>query len=91
MNPVNGFSTEGLPTLYLSNMPVQSTVPGLKVTRPEIYFGEMTDTDVYVKTASRNSITRRARTTVIRPTKAPAALRWAAFCAACCWPSIAAT
>ena len=50
MNPVNGFSTEGLPTLYLSNMPVQSTVPGLNVTRPEIYFGELTDTDVYVKT-----------------------------------------
>ena len=50
MNPVNGFTPEGLPTLYLSNMPVQSTVPGLNVTRPEIYFGEMTDTDVYVKT-----------------------------------------
>jgi uncharacterized protein len=50
MNPVNGFSPEGLPTLYLSNMPVQSTVPGLSVTRPEIYFGELTDTDVYVKT-----------------------------------------
>jgi len=53
MNPVNGFSTEGLPTLYLSNMPVQSTVPSLKVTRPEIYFGEMTDTDVYVKTGQQ--------------------------------------
>jgi uncharacterized membrane protein (UPF0182 family) len=50
MNPVNGFTTEGLPTLLLSNMPVQSTVKGLSVTRPEIYFGEMTDTDVYVKT-----------------------------------------
>ena len=50
MNPVNGFTAEGLPTLMLSNMPVQSTVPGLKVTRPEIYFGEMTNTDVYVKT-----------------------------------------
>ena len=50
MNPVNGFTSEGLPTLILSNMPVQSTVPSLKVTRPEIYFGEMTDTDVYVKT-----------------------------------------
>ncbi|MGA9060195.1 MAG: UPF0182 family protein [Terracidiphilus sp.] len=50
MNPVNGFTPEGLPTLYLSNMPVQSTVPGLKVTRPEIYFGELTDTNVYVKT-----------------------------------------
>jgi uncharacterized membrane protein (UPF0182 family) len=50
MNPVNGFSPEGLPILYLSNMPVQSTVPGLSVTRPEIYFGEMTNNDVYVKT-----------------------------------------
>ena len=53
MNPVNGFSAEGLPTLYLSNMPVQSTVPGLKVTRPEIYFGEKTETDVYVRTGQQ--------------------------------------
>lgn len=50
MNPVNGFTPEGLPTLMLSNMPVQSTVRGLNITRPEIYFGEMTNTDVYVKT-----------------------------------------
>jgi uncharacterized membrane protein (UPF0182 family) len=53
MNPVNGFTPEGLPTLILSNMPVQSTVPGLNVTRPEIYFGEMTNTDVYVKTRQK--------------------------------------
>jgi len=50
MNPVNGFTPEGLPDLLLSNMPVQSTVPGLQVTRPQIYFGELTNTDVYVKT-----------------------------------------
>jgi uncharacterized membrane protein (UPF0182 family) len=50
MNPVNGFTSEGLPTLILNNMPVQSTVPGISVTRPEIYFGELTNTDVYVKT-----------------------------------------
>jgi len=50
MNPVNGFTPEGLAVLYLSNMPVQSTVPELTVTRPEIYFGEMTNNDVYVKT-----------------------------------------
>jgi uncharacterized membrane protein (UPF0182 family) len=50
MNPVNGFTQEGLPTLMLSNMPVQSTVHSLNVSRPEIYFGELTDTDVYVKT-----------------------------------------
>ncbi len=53
MNPVNGFTPEGLPTLWLSNMPVQSTIPDLKVTRPEIYFGELTDTDVYVKTRQK--------------------------------------
>ncbi len=50
MNPVNGFTAEGLPTLFLSNMPVQSTVRSLAVKRPEIYFGELTNTDVYVKT-----------------------------------------
>ena len=53
MNPVNGFTTEGLPTLILSNMPVQSTVRSLSVTRPEIYFGELTNTDVYVKTRQK--------------------------------------
>src|SRR5207249_2310035 len=53
MNPVNGFTPEGLPTLILSNMPVQSTVHGLAVTRPEVYFGELTNTDVYVKTRQK--------------------------------------
>jgi uncharacterized protein len=53
MNPVNGFTSEGLPTLMLSNMPIQSTVQSLVVNRPEIYFGELTDTDVYVKTRQK--------------------------------------
>jgi hypothetical protein len=53
MNPVNGFTTEGLPTLTLGNMPVQSTSDSIKVTRPEIYFGELTHTDVYVKTGQK--------------------------------------
>src|SRR3989475_4560424 len=53
MNPVNGFTPEGLPTLILSNMPVQSTIPALEVTRPEIYFGELTTTDVYVNTRQK--------------------------------------
>jgi hypothetical protein len=53
MTPVNGFTPEGLPTLVLSNMPVQSTIPSLKVTRPEIYFGELTATDVYVNTRQK--------------------------------------
>lgn len=50
MNPVNGFTPEGLPALILSDMPVQSTTQSISVSRPEIYFGELTNTDVYVKT-----------------------------------------
>jgi len=53
MNPVNGFTPEGLPKLILSNMPVQSTIPSITVTRPEVYFGELTNTDVYVKTRQK--------------------------------------
>ena len=50
MNTVNGFTPEGLPDLILRDMPVQSSIPSLTVTRPQVYFGEMTNTDVYVKT-----------------------------------------
>ncbi|MCC7416355.1 MAG: UPF0182 family protein [Acidobacteria bacterium] len=50
MNPVNGFTPEGMPDLILSNMPVESRAPGIAIARPEIYFGEATDTDVYVNT-----------------------------------------
>ena len=53
MNPVNGFTPEGLPTLILSNMPVQTTVASITVKRPEVYFGELTKTDVYVKTRQK--------------------------------------
>jgi uncharacterized membrane protein (UPF0182 family) len=53
MNPVNGFTPEGLPELLLGNMPVQSTVPDLKVARPEVYFGELTNGDVYVRTRQK--------------------------------------
>ncbi len=53
MNTVNGFAAEGLPELVLKDMPVQSSAPEIKVTRPEIYFGELTNTDVYVKTRQK--------------------------------------
>lgn len=50
MNSANGFTREGLPQFVLSNMPVESTAPEIKMTRPQIYFGELTDRYVYVKT-----------------------------------------
>ena len=53
MNPVSRFTREGLPEFILSNMPVESTKPDIRVTRPEIYFGELTDWPVYVKTRQK--------------------------------------
>src|SRR5215475_7694161 len=53
MSPVSRFTKEGLPEFILSNMPVESTQPGIRVTRPEIYFGELTDLPVYVKTRQK--------------------------------------
>ena len=50
MNTANGFDSEGMPKFVLSNMPVESAAPDIKVTRPEIYFGQETTHDVYVKT-----------------------------------------
>ncbi len=51
INTANEFTPEGLPNFILKNMPVESSAPDeIKITRPEIYFGLKTDTDVYVKT-----------------------------------------
>ncbi|HSO75324.1 MAG TPA: UPF0182 family protein, partial [Blastocatellia bacterium] len=50
MNSVNEFSPEGQPHLLLKNMPVESEIPEISVTRPEVYFGEKTNSHVYVRT-----------------------------------------
>ncbi|MFY9574088.1 MAG: UPF0182 family protein [Blastocatellia bacterium] len=50
MNTVSDFTPEGLPNLVLKNMPVESSAPEIKVTRPEIYFGEESNSHVYVRT-----------------------------------------
>ena len=42
---------DGLPRLLLYNIPVHSDIPEINITRPEIYFGELTRTHVYVNTA----------------------------------------
>lgn len=53
MNTANGFTPEGRPQFVLSNMPVESTAPELKLTRPQIYYGQKTDSDVYVLTKQK--------------------------------------
>jgi uncharacterized membrane protein (UPF0182 family) len=50
--PVNQATSEGLPVLFVRDLPPRSTVD-LPVTRPQIYFGELTDTHVFVGTRQR--------------------------------------
>ena len=53
MNTANGFTPEGMPRFVISNMPIESNSKDIKLTRPEIYFGQETNTDVYVKTKQK--------------------------------------
>ncbi|MEJ0034738.1 MAG: UPF0182 family protein [Gammaproteobacteria bacterium] len=52
LGPVNEVTPEGLPVLFIKDLPLQSTVD-LKVTQPAIYFGELTNDHVFVKTATQ--------------------------------------
>lgn len=52
MNTANEFTPEGRPRFVLSNMPIEAS-GDIKITRPEIYFGQETNTDVYVKTKQK--------------------------------------
>ncbi len=49
LGPVNEVTNEGLPVLFVKDLPPVSTV-SLKVTRPQIYFGELTNEHVFVGT-----------------------------------------
>ncbi|HKZ03160.1 MAG TPA: UPF0182 family protein, partial [Pyrinomonadaceae bacterium] len=46
----NGFTNEGMPYFLISNMPVTTNSPDLKVTRPEIYYGQETNSEIYAPT-----------------------------------------
>jgi len=51
--PVNQVTPEGLPVLFVKDLPPQSEVKELAVTRPEIYFGEILNDYVITKTKSK--------------------------------------
>ena len=52
LGPVNQITTEGLPVLFIRDLPPVSTV-SLKVTRPQIYYGEIANDFVFVGTKQR--------------------------------------
>ena len=49
LGPVNEVTNEGLPVLFIKDLPPVSTAD-LKVTQPAIYFGELSNDHVFVKT-----------------------------------------
>jgi hypothetical protein len=52
LGPVNQVTTEGLPVLFIRNLPPESTVD-LRLTSRAIYFGELSSDHVFVKTNTR--------------------------------------
>ncbi len=51
--PVNQVTPEGLPVLFVKDLPPKSEVKELSVTRPEIYYGEILNDYVIAKTKSK--------------------------------------
>jgi uncharacterized protein len=52
MSPVNEVTPEGLPVLFIKDLPPASNV-SLRLSRPQIYYGELTNPHVFVGTRQR--------------------------------------
>jgi uncharacterized protein len=52
LGPVNQVTAEGLPVLFIGNLPPESTVD-LQVHEPSIYYGQLSSDHVFVRTATR--------------------------------------
>ncbi|HMS02551.1 MAG TPA: UPF0182 family protein, partial [Gemmatimonadaceae bacterium] len=52
LSPVNEVTSEGLPVLFVQDLPPRAST-NLAVTRPQLYFGELTNTHVFVKTRQK--------------------------------------
>jgi uncharacterized membrane protein (UPF0182 family) len=52
LGPVNEVTPEGLPILFIKNLPPESSVD-LKVDEPSIYFGELSNDHVFVRTNTK--------------------------------------
>jgi len=50
MSPVNLVVDQGLPEMYIENIPPVSYIPSLTIEQPRIYYGEKTDTYIFTGT-----------------------------------------
>ncbi|MFA6391394.1 MAG: UPF0182 family protein [Patescibacteria group bacterium] len=53
LSPVNEVTKEGLPVLYVKDLPPQSSLAETEIANPEIYFGEMPNDYVIVNTDAK--------------------------------------
>jgi uncharacterized membrane protein (UPF0182 family) len=52
LGPVNQVTTEGLPVLFVGNLPLE-TIPELPIEEPSLYYGELSNDYVIVRTSTR--------------------------------------
>jgi hypothetical protein len=52
LGPVNQVTTEGLPVLFVKDIPPASSIDSVRIERPEIYFGELSSDYAIVKTTT---------------------------------------
>jgi uncharacterized membrane protein (UPF0182 family) len=52
LGPVNQVTQEGLPVLYTGNLPLE-TIPEIPIVEPSLYFGELSNDYVIVRTSTR--------------------------------------
>jgi uncharacterized membrane protein (UPF0182 family) len=52
MGPVNESTRDGLPMLFIKNIPPESSIQ-LKVSRPQIYYGQLSNNYCFVKTGAK--------------------------------------
>jgi len=52
MSPVNNIVKQGLPEMYIENIPPISTTSSLTISQPRIYYGEKTDTYIFTGTGN---------------------------------------
>jgi uncharacterized membrane protein (UPF0182 family) len=53
LGPVNQVTPEGLPVLFIKNLPPEASLPDLNVDEPSLYFGELSNDHVFVKTRTK--------------------------------------
>jgi len=53
LGPVNEVTPEGLPVLFLKDLPPKTEIKDLEITRPEIYYGEIPNDYVIVNTKAK--------------------------------------